>query len=82
MKYYIIKPKSKDIDQNIIDGLNKMDKECQIVDSLYVCDIAILQKGWTRSIVCLSERDEQLNNRHKLCREAYLYTDGYKVTLD
>ena len=81
MNYYIIKPKRNPVDDRIIEGVQKMDKESQIVNALDECDIAILQKGWTRSKVCLSEQERQVKERQKPCKEAYLYADACKVQL-
>lgn len=49
MKIYVIKPKSAEIDERIIAGMLNIDPYPAAVLSLEECDIAILQKGWTRS---------------------------------
>jgi len=81
MKYYIIKPQNRPIDSKIIEGLKKVDREYNIVDSLDSCDIAVLQRGWTRSKVCVADWKKQVNERHKPCKEGYLFTNKFKVQL-
>ena len=78
MKYYIIRPKCSKKDKKIIFGLREMDPDAVITDSIEECDIAILQRNWTRSKHALVMK-EQADMLHKPCKEAYLYTDRYKA---
>lgn len=81
MKYYIIKAKSVSIRENIVQGLNQIDKDAEIVNKIENCDIAILQHGWTRSKTAVAEKNFASLIR-KPCREGYVYTDKYKVHLN
>ena len=81
MKIYVIKSKSAEIDERIIAGMLNIDPQTAAVSSLEECDIAILQKGWTRSKSAVQEY-HRAREMHIPCREGYLYTDKYKVHLN
>lgn len=82
MKYYIIKPRSAYPDETIIKGILTADKSAKIVNTLDECDIAILQKGWTRSKIAVTEWKRQQFERRKPCHEGYLYRDKYKIHIN
>lgn len=82
MKYYIIKAKSVSIREDIVQGLNQIDKDAEIVNKIEDCDIAILQHGWTRSKTAVVEKNFASLKLRKPCREGYVYTDKYKVHLN
>lgn len=81
MKFYVIKPKSAEIDERIIAGMLNIDPQGAAVSSLEECDIAILQKGWTRSKSAVQEY-HKAHELHIPCREGYLYTDKYSIHLN
>lgn len=81
MKYYIIKPSSHKIDQLLIEGIKRMDKEADIVKTLDEADICVLQKGWTKSKICIAE-EHSAREKGKKIREGYIYIDKYKVKLN
>lgn len=81
MKFYVIKPKSAEIDEQIIAGMLNIDPQAAAVSSLKECDIAILQKGWTHSKSAVQEYHGARELRIP-CREGYAYTDKYKVHLN
>lgn len=78
MKYYISKPASHKIDTSIIAGVKSIDTEAIFVKELCDADIAIFQKGWPKSQICVSEH-HLARDKHIKCKEAYLYTDRYVV---
>ena len=81
MKYYIIKPKTHDVNTNIQSGIAQIDREAQFVKDIRIADICIMQKGWTKSRSAVSE----YNYAQSLgiqCKEGYLYTDKYSVHLN
>ncbi len=80
MKIYVIKPKSAEIDERIVAGMLNIDSQAVAVSSLKECDIAILQKGWTRSKNAVQEY-HSARELHIPCREGYLYTDKYRAHL-
>ena len=73
MLYYIIKPKDADIHEDLKDGIKSRDAEAQFVKKLELCDIAVLQKGWTRSKLAIIECDKAIA-LGKQPKEEYLYT--------
>lgn len=73
MLYYIIKPKHAYIHDDLIDGIKRMDKDAKIVKKLELCDIAVLQKAWTRSKLAMIECDKAIALGKQL-KEEYLYT--------
>ena len=81
MKFYVIKPKSAEIDERISAGMLNIDPYSTAVPSLEECDIAILQKGWTRSKSAVQEY-RKAQELHIPCREGYMYTDKYSVRLN
>ena len=81
MKFYVIKPKSAEVDERIIIGMLNIDPYPAAVPSLEECDIAILQKGWTRSKSAVQEY-HKAQELHIPCREGYMYTDKYSVHLN
>ena len=81
MKYYIIKPASHKTDQLLIEGIKSMDNKADIVITLDEADICILQKGWTKSRICIAE-EHSARAKGKKIREGYIYTDKYKVKLN
>ena len=81
MKIYVIKPKSAEVDERISTGMLNIDSHSAAVPSLEECDIAILQKGWTRSKSAVQEY-HKARKMHIPCREGYLYTDKYRVHLN
>lgn len=81
MKYYIIKPKSHDINQSLINGIKERDGYAAIVKHLIESDIVVLQKGWTRSKTAVKEMDVA-RILGKVVREGYNYTDKYKAHLN
>lgn len=77
MKYYIIKQVKDPVDPNLTAGIREIDPDAEIVHSLGECDIAVLQRGWTRSRVAVTEKNRQTFVRHKPCREGYVYTERF-----
>ncbi len=69
MKYYIVKPKEEKVNEKLIEGIKRKDPLTVIVDSIYDCDIVVLQKNWIFDQSCLNERNIQLFHRYKICRE-------------
>ena len=55
MHYYIIRPKRRKINRNIIRGIFEMDENAVIVEDMSEADICVLQDGWTRSRTCVEE---------------------------
>ena len=62
---------------DMLEGIRRLDKEAEIVDSLDECDIAVLQHGWTMSRTAVTEKNRASFELRKPCREGYLYTDKY-----
>lgn len=81
MKYYIIKPSSSKIDDDLIKGLRSLDAAAIFVDDIKEADKCVLQKGWTKSKLAVSKYHMAKEN-HIQCDEEYLYTDKYKVHLN
>lgn len=79
MKYYIIKPKKDNIDTKLIEGIKSIDRNAEITDVIDECDVAVLQKGWTRSKTAVQERNHQCFERNKSCREGNVYLERYAV---
>ena len=82
MKYYVIKKKTDKIRADIIDGVMKMDKDAEFVDTLEDCDIAVLQQGWTKSKTAVEEKERAYFKLKKQCKEGYVYTDRYTAHLN
>ena len=59
MHYYIIRPKRRKINRNIIRGIFEMDENAVIVEDMSEADICVLQDGWTRSRTCVEEYSRQ-----------------------
>ena len=55
MKYYISKPVSHKLDERITKGIKRMDSKAVFVGNLYEADICVMQKGWTKSKVCVAD---------------------------
>lgn len=81
MKYYISKPTSHKTDERLIEGIKSVDSEAEFVGNLYKADIAVFQKGWTKSKICVADYHLASDRRIER-REAYLYTDKYKAKLN
>lgn len=81
MKYYISKPKSHKLDEDILNGIRRTDGEAIIVDSLEKADICVLQNGWTKSRICVSEYHMARDKKIKRV-EGYLYKDKYYAKLN
>ena len=82
MRYYIVKPRSHTISENLISGILSLDKDAIFVMNIDDCDIGILQKGWSRSKVAVAERNRLTSELGKRCEEGYLYIDRYSVHLN
>ena len=80
MKYYILKAKSALIDENIINGIKESDSKAVIVSSSDDCDIAVLQKGFTRSKVAVAEF-KRLRESGKPYREGNLYLERWNAKI-
>ena len=78
MKYYIIKPKSHDTNQSLINGIKERDGYAAIVKHLFESDIVVLQKGWSRSKTAAKELDAAIIS-NKVIREEGNYTDKYEI---
>ena len=78
MHYYIIRPKRRKINRNIIRGIFEMDENAVIVEDMSKADICVLQDGWTRSKTSLEEY-RQAEKVHICVQESYLYTDRWNV---
>ena len=78
MHYYIIRPKRRKINRNIIRGIFEMDENAVIVEDMSEADICVLQDGWTRSKTCVEEY-RQAEKVHICVLESYLYTDRWNV---
>ena len=81
MKYYIIKPKSHKVNEDMIKGIKHTDNKASFVSDLNNADICVLQKGWTRSKLSVEEYKQAVSN-YKRCCEGYIYTDWIKVELN
>ena len=81
MKYYINKPVSHKLDNAIIEGIKKTDPDAIFVEKLCEADVCVLQKGWTRSRICVADYHLAREMRIER-REAYIYTDKYTVKLN
>lgn len=81
MKYYISKPNSYKLDELLVEGIKSMDPEAEFVINLYNADIAVFQKGWTKSRVCVADY-HLARDRHIERKESYLYTDKYTIKLN
>lgn len=81
MKYYISKPKSHKLDEEIINGIKHTDSEAIIVDSIEKADICVFQSGWTKSKTCVSEYHTARDKKIK-CAEGYLYKDKFYAKLN
>lgn len=82
-RIYITKPKSKDIDVNIINGIMQTYKgnDFSFVDSVDDADLLVMHHGWTRSKECILDQAKALKKGIR-CAEGYLYTDKYEVHLN
>ncbi len=80
MRYYIIKAQSVSVNEKIVDGIKESDKGAVIVNAPDDCDIAVLQKGFTRSKVAVAEM-KRLRESGKPCVEGNLYLDRYRVKI-
>ena len=80
MKYYIIRPKCSKKDKKLIAGIMQIDPDAVITDNLEDCDIAVMQRNWTRSKYAV-EIYEKAAKLHKRRDEGYLYTDKYKAVV-
>ena len=69
MKYYIIKPSSSKIDDDLIKGLKSIDTAAVFVDNIKEADKCVLQKGWTKSKLAVSEYHMAKEN-HILSQDA------------
>lgn len=78
MHYYIIRPKRRKINRNIIRGIFEMDENAVIVEDMNKADICVLQDGWTRSKTCVEEY-RQAEKVHICVQESYLYTNRWNV---
>lgn len=76
MKYYICKPKAYKVDEKIAEGIRKTDKDAAFVELLDNADVCVMQKGWTKSKVCVKEY-HKAREKGILRKEAYIYTDSY-----
>lgn len=81
MKFYVIKPKSAEVDERISVGMLNIYPQAVAVPSLEECDIVILQKGWTRSKSAVQEY-HKAKELHIPCREGCMYTDKYSIHLN
>ena len=81
MKYYISKPKSYKLDEEIVNGIKRIDSEAIIVDSLEKADICVFQSGWTKSKTCVSEHHMARDKKIKR-EEGYLYKDKFYAKLN
>ena len=79
MIQYIIKKKCEKEDKELIAGIKRIDKQAKFTDKLEDCDIAVMQRGWTKSKVATHEWNRAVSELHKPCREGYLYTDKYQA---
>jgi len=74
MRYYIIKPEDSKLDKKLMTGICAVDKEAAFSDTLKVCDIAVLQKDWTRSKSAVNEWKEAVGLGISV-REGYFYNE-------
>ncbi len=81
MKYYILKPKSVAIDEQLLAGIKESDRDAEFVDVIDDCDIAVAQKGWTRSKTAVMEWRRQ-TEMHRQCQEGSIYLDRCAVHLN
>ena len=79
MTYYIIKKKCDQVSDELITGIKHLDKHATFTDKLEDCDIAVMQRGWTKSKIATHEWNRAVSELHKPCKEGYLYTDKYAV---
>ena len=72
MRYYIIKPRSKVVNSDLLDEILKTDKDAVLVSNLRDCNIAVLQDNWCRSKHAIAEwhKAESLGIK---CIEEYAY---------
>lgn len=81
MKIYIIKPKTKKINKNIIQNFLMFNPADEFTDNINEADKCILQKGWTTSKYAMDEYIYA--HKHNIpCIEGYIYTDLFHVHLN
>lgn len=82
-RIYISKPKTKDFDINIINGIISTLKgnDFSFVDNVNDADLVVMQHGWTRSNDCINDQAIALKKGIR-CKEGYLYTDKYVAHLN
>lgn len=78
MKYFISKPSSHKLDDNIVVGIKEMDAEANFVTNLDEADICVMQKGWTKSKICVVDY-HFAREKNITIRESYLYTDRFNA---
>ena len=81
MRYYISKPNSHKTDERIIKGIKKIEPDAAFVDSLATADVAVFQKGWTKSRICIEEYHLARDTGIKRV-EGYIYTDKCSIKLN
>ena len=78
MKYYISKPKTHKLDEQLVSGIKETDTEAVFVDEVGKSDICVFQKGWSRSKQCIADYKASFFFGVKRM-ESYLYTDKISV---
>ena len=76
-KYYIIKGRGVSKQRDILMGIRKHDKHAEMVDNLDDCDVAVLQKGWTRSKFARADYAHAKSLRIR-CDQGHYYIDKCK----
>lgn len=79
MKYYISKPASHKLNENIVKGIVEIDADAVFVGNLYEADVCVMQSGWTKSKICVADY-HLARDRHIKREESYIYTDRYTAT--
>ncbi len=80
MRYYIVKAQSVSVNEKIVDGIMESDKCAVFVNAPDDCDVAVLQKGFTRSKCAVAEM-KRLRESGKPCVEGNLYLERCRAKI-
>ena len=70
--YYIIKPKTKLVDEVLQNKIEDCNKNCKQVFNICEADVVVCQQNWTRSKSCLQEYAYAKQER-MIIQEFYVY---------
>ena len=80
MKYYIIKPRSAECDNDLLSRIAEIDTSVTLVEDINDADICVLQKGFSKSKIAVNEYLYAIEHGIK-CVEQYMY-DKVSVKLN